>query len=54
VKLSTKLGWFSEWSRVCERELGQLAPAEYPSAKEILRAPDVVSQIEDVEPPARL
>ena len=42
VKLSTKLGWFSEWSRVCERELGQLAPAEYPSAKEILRAPDVV------------
>nr|HEX4318388.1 tetratricopeptide repeat protein [Kofleriaceae bacterium] len=54
VKQSTRLGWFSEWSRVCERELGQLDPQDYPTTAEIRRSPDIVSQIEDVEPPARL
>lgn len=46
---STKLGWFSEWSRTCERELGQLQPDRYPKAFELRRAPDAYAQITDVE-----
>ncbi len=46
---STKLGWFSEWSRACERELGQLLPDRYPKAFELRRAPNAFAQIVDVE-----
>jgi len=46
---STKLGWFSEWSRTCERELGQLLPDRYPKAFELRGAPDQYSQIFDLE-----
>lgn len=51
---STRLGWFSEWSRLCERELGQLDPAHYPSTAEVRHAPDLVSRIGDTEGAARL
>ena len=51
---STRLGWFSEWSRLCERELGQLDPANYPSSSEVRHAPDLVSRIGDTEGAARL
>ncbi|HEU0033334.1 MAG TPA: tetratricopeptide repeat protein [Kofleriaceae bacterium] len=46
---STKLGWFSEASRVCERELGQLQPEKYPQAFELRRTPDAYAAIVDVE-----
>ncbi|MBA2538539.1 MAG: tetratricopeptide repeat protein [Deltaproteobacteria bacterium] len=46
---STKLGWFSEWSRACERELGQLLPDRYPKAFELRRSPDAFARIVDVE-----
>jgi hypothetical protein len=49
---STKLGWFSEWSKLCERELGQIKPDEFPSVSELRAEPNEVAPIVDVEPPA--
>jgi tetratricopeptide (TPR) repeat protein len=49
LSTSTKLGWFSEWSRACERELGQLQPDRYPKAFELRRSPNAFAQITDVE-----
>ncbi|MGE3457717.1 MAG: hypothetical protein AB7O24_21575, partial [Kofleriaceae bacterium] len=49
---STKLGWFSEWSKLCERELGQIKPEDFPSASELHAVPDLVAPIIAVEPPA--
>jgi tetratricopeptide (TPR) repeat protein len=51
---STELGWFSEWSKLCERELGQIKPEEFPTASELRADPDRVAPITDVEPPAKL
>ncbi|MBS1119909.1 MAG: Tetratricopeptide repeat protein [Deltaproteobacteria bacterium] len=51
---STKLGWFSEWSRMCERELGQLQPERWPQAFELRRAPDAFAVIVDTETATRL
>jgi len=47
---STELGWFSEWSRLCERELGQIRPDEFPTAAELRGTPKLASLIA-VEPP---
>ena len=35
---STELSWFNEWSQLCEAELNQLKPVEYPLASEIRAA----------------
>jgi tetratricopeptide (TPR) repeat protein len=51
---STKLGWFSEWSRMCERELGQLQPERWPQAFELRGAPDAFALIVDTEAATRL
>ena len=32
---ATSESWYSEWSRLCERELNQLQPAEFPVSSEI-------------------
>jgi tetratricopeptide (TPR) repeat protein len=48
---STKRGWFSDWSRLCERELGQIKPEEYPTAAELRGDPTRVAPVIDVEPP---
>jgi tetratricopeptide (TPR) repeat protein len=50
---STELGWFSEWSKMCERELGQINPNEYPTASELRAKPEQVAPIIAVEPPIR-
>ena len=34
LTLSTKLNWWSGWSRLCERELGQISPMTFPTATE--------------------
>jgi tetratricopeptide (TPR) repeat protein len=34
LNLSTKLNWFNRWSRLCEKELGQINPSTYPTATE--------------------
>jgi outer membrane protein assembly factor BamD (BamD/ComL family) len=51
---STRLGWFSTWSRLCERELGQLRPDAYPTAAELRAAPDTAAALTALEPAARL
>ena len=50
---STELGWFSEWSKLCERELGQIKPEEYPSASELRATPNNVAPVIAVEPPIK-
>lgn len=54
LETSTKLGWFSEWSRLCERELGQLRPEEYPTAAELRATPDAVGTFTALEARPRL
>ena len=49
LKVSTDVGWFSTWSRLCERELGQIKPEEFPTASEIRAEPDEVGKLSDVE-----
>ncbi|HEX2687343.1 MAG TPA: hypothetical protein VHN14_12040, partial [Kofleriaceae bacterium] len=53
LNTSTKLGWFSEWSRICERELGQLRPDRFPSTRELRREPSAVATITQLETAAR-
>lgn len=36
---STELSWFNEWSQLCESELNQIKPGEYPLASEIRAEP---------------
>jgi hypothetical protein len=51
---STELGWFSEWSKLCERELGQIKPEEFPTASEIRGDSDLNAPVVAAEPPAKL
>lgn len=50
LKNSTDFGWFSNWSKLCERELGQIKPEDFPTAYELRAAPDEVAPVSDVEP----
>ncbi len=43
LKAATKESWFNEWSTMCEVELNQLKPAEYPLAAEAKPEPGYVS-----------
>jgi len=49
---STELGWFSDWSRLCERELGQIRPDKYPTASELRGESNFVARLITIEPPA--
>jgi TolA-binding protein len=53
LKASTDFGWFSSWSKLCERELGQIKPEEFPTAAELRAEPDAEAQVRDVEPPVQ-
>jgi hypothetical protein len=53
LEQSKRLGWFSEWSRLCERELGQIVPNKYPTASELRAEPDQIGAIVAVEAPLR-
>jgi hypothetical protein len=44
---STELSWFNEWSQLCEGELNQIKPAEYPLASEIRAQPGYSSVTSD-------
>ncbi len=46
---STRLGWFSESSHVCERELGSLDSSHWPTAIELRRAPEMIAAITATE-----
>lgn len=50
LKLSTNLNWFSSWSRLCEKELGQIRPQEFPTAAEVRGEPNNVASIITKEP----
>ena len=53
LEKSTELGWFSDSSRYCERELIRMRPDEFPAARELRAAPAMVSPLIDGEgPPA--
>jgi tetratricopeptide (TPR) repeat protein len=51
---STELGWFSDWSKLCERELGQIRPDEFPTASELRGSPKVAAVIAVEGPISRL
>jgi tetratricopeptide (TPR) repeat protein len=51
---STELGWFSEWSKLCERELGQIRPEDYPTASELRGESNMTAPVIASEPPAKL
>jgi hypothetical protein len=51
---STELGWFSDWSKLCEHELGQIKPEQFPTASELHGEADNVAPIVAPEPPAKL
>jgi len=53
LQKSTELGWFSDWSKMCERELGQIKPEEFPTASELRGTPNQVAPIIEVEPPIK-
>ncbi len=48
---ASKRGWFSSWTRMCERELGQIQPDRFPAAAELRAAPDAIATATDVERP---
>jgi TolA-binding protein len=50
IEKSTEFGYFSEWSKLCERELGQIQPDKFPTASELRGDPTESSIITDVEP----
>ena len=54
LQKSTELGWFSDWSKLCERELGQIKPEDYPTASELRGDSDLNAPVIAVEPPAKL
>ena len=47
---STDLSWFNEWSQLCEGELNQIKPAEYPLASEIRAQPGYSDKRADAAP----
>ncbi len=51
---STELGWFSDWSKLCERELGQIKPEEFPTASELRGDSDQTRPVTSFEPAAKL
>ena len=51
---STELGWFSEWSKLCEHELGQIKPEEFPTAAELHGDPDQGRPVTAFEPAAKI
>ncbi|MCG8423301.1 MAG: tetratricopeptide repeat protein [Proteobacteria bacterium] len=49
LKLSTRLNWFNTWSRLCEKELGQIRPQEFPTAAELRSEPNNSAPVITVE-----
>ena len=49
LQQSTQLNWFNEWSELCERELGQIRPQDFPTASELHAAPEGVASITHVQ-----
>jgi len=54
LQKSTELGWFSDWSKLCERELGQIKPEDFPTASEIRGESDQSRLVTSFEPAAKV
>ncbi len=50
LESSNKLSWFNEWSQLCEAELAQIRPQDFPAAGEIRALPYNVPQTLDSQP----
>jgi hypothetical protein len=50
LDVSTRNNWFNSWSKLCERELGQIRPAEFPTATEVHEQAVEAAPITDIEP----
>lgn len=48
-----RVGWYGAWSKLCERELGQLRPIDHPPARELRAVPDQAGPVVALEPPIR-
>lgn len=46
---TTALNWFNKWSKLCERELGQIRPQDFPTASEAYSDPNQVAAITDTQ-----
>lgn len=51
LETSTSLNWFNKWSKLCERELGQIRPQDFPTAAEVHSEPSSVAAITDTQGP---
>jgi hypothetical protein len=49
LETSTSLNWFNKWSKLCERELGQIRPQAFPTASEVHADPNSVAAITDTQ-----
>ena len=56
LSTATELSWSNEWSELCELELNQIKPTEYPLASEIRakagyydRRPDIAAPISEIK-----
>jgi hypothetical protein len=47
--VSNDLSWFNEWSQLCERELAQMRPQDFPTAGEVRATPDNVPSMVDTQ-----
>ena len=50
LKAATDYSWYNEWSRLCERELNQMKPTEYPLASEVKPEAGYVSTMMEETP----
>jgi len=50
LNVSTDLNWFNEWSKLCEGELAQIRPQDFPTAGEVRANPDDVPMTLDIQP----
>ncbi len=50
LESSNKLSWFNEWSQLCEAELAQIRPQDFPAAGEIRSQPDNMTIALDSQP----
>jgi hypothetical protein len=47
---SNKLNWYNDWTQLCEAELAQIRPQDFPAAGEIRTPPTYVPVSIDTQP----
>ncbi len=48
---ATKLSWYNDWSKLCEKELGQIRPEQFPTASEVRVSPNLIAPVLSTESP---